>query len=86
MLKTRYIKRATVIYPEILDNVLETEITLPVRDVRHMYREIQGRAGAYRGYQGLTEAHRGCVQWLTGDYRVQREWVYEIIQGMTGKT
>lgn len=34
------------------------------------------------GLQGLTVAHRGCVQVLTGDCRVYREF----LQGLTGGT
>lgn len=60
--KTRYIDRATVVYPEILDYVLETEILITVRDIRYMYREIlvHGTAGAYKGEgAGVTGTYSG---------------------------
>lgn len=62
MLKTRYIDRATVVYPEILDYVLETEILITVGDTRYMYREIlvHGIAGAYKGEgAGVTGTYSG---------------------------
>lgn len=71
MLKTRYIKRATVVYPEILNYVLGTENLIPEGDIRYMYREIllHGRARAYKrgggGLVGLTVGDR----WCTGDER-----------------
>lgn len=37
-------------------------------------------SGAYSGRQGLTVAHRGCVQWHTGDGRVY----WGCVQGRTG--
>lgn len=41
----------------------------------------QGSTETYRGCQGLTVVHKGCIQRLTGDHRVYRGCV----QGKTGE-
>lgn len=80
MLKTRYIKRATVVYPEILDYVLGTENLIPEGDIRYMYREIllHGRARAYkqggRGLEGLT------VGWVIGGVQGMK-WKTKVVAG-----
>lgn len=66
MQKTRYIKRATVVYPEILDYVLGTENLITVGDIRYLCREIlvHGIAGACKGGGGVL-GYRG-LQWVIG--------------------
>lgn len=44
--------------------------------------------GSAKGVQGVPGADRGCVQWMTGDFKVYRECeqgLTGVAQGMTNK-